>query len=260
MKKVRYVRLNPTGNLTCLVLDPVAEAERPQVTAALMNRCEQVGYLMPAEAPGAAARLQMMGGEFCGNAAMATAAWLTAENAGAAERENGTELLLEVSGAEEPVRCGIRREPDGWRGRVQMPLPREAFAAEISGRRLQAVRFPGMLHLVSGGALSRPEAEELMEAAKNRFPDAAIGLMQWCGGRLTPLVWVRESGTQVWETACGSGTAAAACAESLRRGGPVRISASQPGGILEAETEWNEKKLSRIWLSGKVTWETPEEI
>ena len=53
MKPVRYVTLDPTGNTTCLVLDPVTEAERPRVTAALMDRCEQVGYLPPPLSPGA---------------------------------------------------------------------------------------------------------------------------------------------------------------------------------------------------------------
>ena len=52
MKSFRYVRLDPTGNLTCLVLDPVEKAEEPGITA------------------------RLMGGEFCGNAAMASACYL----------------------------------------------------------------------------------------------------------------------------------------------------------------------------------------
>ena len=45
MKPVRYVLMNPTGNLTALVISPVQPRERPAVTAALLPRCEQVGYL-----------------------------------------------------------------------------------------------------------------------------------------------------------------------------------------------------------------------
>ncbi len=75
-KEIRYVLLDPTGNLTCLVLDPVEAGERDRVTALLMDRCEQVGYLMPPTAAGARARLQMMGGEFFVNSSRAAAALL----------------------------------------------------------------------------------------------------------------------------------------------------------------------------------------
>ena len=40
MKKIRYVLLNPTGNLTGLVLDPVSPEDRPRITEALMKGCE----------------------------------------------------------------------------------------------------------------------------------------------------------------------------------------------------------------------------
>ncbi|MBQ6399514.1 MAG: hypothetical protein IJI21_05265 [Clostridia bacterium] len=90
MKSFRYVRLDPTGNLTCLVLDPVEKAEEPGITA------------------------RLMGGEFCGNAAMASACYL-------AERDGmrAGEVLLEVSGAEGPVHCGVRKGEDAWDGRLR---------------------------------------------------------------------------------------------------------------------------------------------
>ena len=148
MKKIRYVLLNPTGNLTGLVLDPVSPEDRPRITEALMKGCEQVGYLQPAGQSGAAVRLQMMGGEFCGNASMAAAAWLAQEGDSADQGERN--LLLEVSGAEGTVSCRVRREKEGWRGTVEMPLPREIRSVSLHGRKLQAVFFSGMVHLRSG--------------------------------------------------------------------------------------------------------------
>ena len=41
MKPVRYVTLDPTGNTTCLVLDPVNEKDRGRVTDLLMRRCDR---------------------------------------------------------------------------------------------------------------------------------------------------------------------------------------------------------------------------
>ena len=131
MKKIRYVLLNPTGNLTGLVLDPVSPEDRPRITEALMKGCEQVGYLQPAGQSGAAVRLQMMGGEFCGNASMAAAAWLAQEGDSADQGERN--LLLEVSGAEGTVSCRVCREKEGWRGTVEMPLPREIRSVSLHG-------------------------------------------------------------------------------------------------------------------------------
>ena len=256
MREIRYVILDPTGNLTALVLDPVSGEERTRITAALMDRCEQVGYLCSPEKPGVRARLQMMGGEFCGNASMAAAVYLAAGDGLQEGRE--TEIILEVSGADTPVACRARREKAGWRGTVQMPALQKMADCRIRGRQLKAVFFPGMVHLIwDGDPLSGEEAELTLRKAGELFSEPAAGLLQWRetareAGEMTPLVWVRESKTMVWETACGSGTAAIACWKSLSRGQTAGVSVSQPGGILRAEAEWSCGKAGRILLSGTV--------
>ncbi len=274
-EKVRYVRLDPEGNITCLVLSRVLPEERERVTAALMDRCEQVGYLVPPASGEAAAGLQMMGGEFCGNAAMATAAWLAAGKGPDCAEEQ--ELLLEVSGAEKPVACRVRKEGRNWRASVEMPLPLGTEPCQILGERLEAVHLPGMVHLIRRGEdLSRERAEQMLRAAAEIFPEPAAGLLQWqaeetegkalCGaqraetlsGRLIPLIWVRESRTLVWETACGSGTAAAACLESIRRGASLAVSVQQPGGgQLQAEILWGPEGIRRVTLSGRIRMGEP---
>jgi len=193
----------------------------------------------------------MMGGEFCGNASMATAVWLSAREdlADGAERE----MLLEVSGAGAPVRCRAARKGSGWTGSAEMPLPREIRQVEIAGRRADAVFFAGMVHLIAG-EMPDAAAEELLDAAKDAFSEPAIGLLQWSpeDGRMKPLVWVRESGTQVWETACGSGTAAIAAWKCAAERRDLRMEIAQPGGTLLAETVWREDALRMIRLSGSV--------
>jgi diaminopimelate epimerase len=200
-----------------------------------MDRCEQVGYLEAPTIPGVRARLRMMGGEFCGNASMAAAAWI-ADRDGAPDGRQ--EIALEVSGAEGPVACAVARAADGsWEGTVEMPLPLEIRECEILGIPLTAVFLPGMVHLIREGRLEPAEAERLLLEAGKRFREPAAGLIQWLEEQetLIPLVWVRESGTLVWETACGSGTEAAACVMSEREGRSLRTAAAQPGGILRAE-------------------------
>ena len=260
-KEIPYVLMNPSGNLTCLVLSPVAEEDRAAVTAMLMNRCEQVGYLMPPENPACAARLRMMGDEFCGNASMAAAAWLASRDRSLPD--DTAEMLLEVSGAEAPVPCAVKRETENsWTGRVRMPDILGSEPCLLRGERLEAVHLPGMTHLIANRlSFSPSEAESLLRAAAERFRDPALGLIQWeqkkspdddvIRGEMKPLVYVRGSETMVWESACGSGTAAAAWLESRRRGKSLSLILEQPGGTLTARTEWS-GGLS-VWLLGHVT-------
>ena len=249
MNDVNYVLLDPTGNLTCLVLDRVPEEERPRVTARLMACCEQVGYLTAPADPRARAGLRMMGGEFCGNASMATAVYLASR---AGQRE--ARMLLEVSGAESLVECEAKRTPEGWQGRVEMPLPRGMESIRLEGRDLTAVHFPGMTHLIlAESGMPRPDAEALMRAAAAELDAPAIGLLQWeeKAGGMTPLVFVRESSTLVWETACGSGSCAIACWKAARAGHSVRVRVAQPGGTLLAEADW-QQTWRKVWLTGHV--------
>ena len=71
------LRADPAGNITLLVLTPVSPALRPAAARELLRRhgAEQAGFLVPPRL-GGDCRLEMMGGEFCGNAAMASACYL----------------------------------------------------------------------------------------------------------------------------------------------------------------------------------------
>ncbi len=248
MKRIRYVLLDPTGNLTCLVTDPLPPPERPGVTEKLMDRCEQVGYLIKTrEGP----RLEMMGGEFCGNASMACAAYL-AHTAGAAAQ---TPLLLSVSGAEEKVECLVRPLAPGlWEGRVAMPPVTECRPTALNGRGAALVRMQGIAHLIlEGPPPEKAEAEALLKGAAPALREEAVGLLLWDGRFMRPLVLVKNSGTLVWETGCGSGSTALGAYLALAHGeGVTRSEISQPGGILTAEAEVRGGRVTKAFLTGKV--------
>ena len=78
--RIRYISADPAGNLTALTLTQVKPEERAAVAARMMVRCpegfEQVGFIGAHAADAALPRLDMMGGEFCGNAARAFAYWV----------------------------------------------------------------------------------------------------------------------------------------------------------------------------------------
>ncbi len=258
MKSFRYVRLDPTGNLTCLVLDPVEKAEEPGITARLMAECEQVAYLEAARDPRARARIRLMGGEFCGNAAMASACYL-------AERDGigAGEVLLEVSGAEGPVRCGVRKGEDAWEGSAEMPPVLGAEALRAEGHALTAVRMEGIRHFIAEGPLpNREGSEALLRRLAEHIPEEAAGLLRWNRerGEMRPLVLVKGSGTLVWETACGSGSAAVGALEALRRGdGETETAVRQPGGEIRARVRVRDGRPETVVISGRVRL-SPEKI
>ena len=246
MKNYRYVLLDPTGNLTCLVTDPVPPDMRGAVTDMLMDRCEQVGYLTRA---GTMPRLEMMGGEFCGNAAMACAAYL-AEKAGAVGK---TAVPLSVSGASEAVECVVRPlSPGLWEGRVKMPPVRECRPVDLGGRKAYLVSMEGIAHLITEGPpLEKAEAEKLLIKTAPALPEEAAGLLQWDGELMRPLVLVKKSGTLVWENGCGSGTTALCAYLALSRG-VTRADVRQPGGTILAEAELRPGGPVRVAITGRI--------
>ena len=177
MRRYSYVILDPTGNLTGLVLDPVDPEDRAAVTGELLKQCEQVAYLVPPGRPESAAGIRLMGGEFCGNAAMAAAAWLIRDEA---EQEEEKKLLLEVSGAEDPVLCTVRKTGDGFEGTVEMPGIPEIGTETFCGISFTAVRMEGITHLVCDDrTFEKDEAEGLLRRIAELVPAEAVGLIQW---------------------------------------------------------------------------------
>ena len=254
MKPVRYVLLNPTGNLTALVTSRDEGADEAEITARLMRESEQVAYLEPPAEPGALARIRLMGGEFCGNAAMASAGWLIRDRLRA-----GLEMTvpIEVSGAQGVLFCRIRGLEEGFEGTVEMPRVLSVCPAEIGGISLTRVRMEGITHLIREARepLEPRRAEALLTGFAEESGAEAAGLMDRNPetGFMKPLVYVRGSHTLVWETACGSGTAAVGAAEAWRRGsGTVMTAVPQPGGILRAEARAEQGTVTEIRITGRV--------
>ena len=103
--RIKFVYVNPGGNPTVLVLTTVKRSQQVQVAKDIMSKvstCEQVGFIERAKNPEAECRLQMMGGEFCGNALRATAAWL-ANSKSNVFSENTYKFWIETSGTDKLI-------------------------------------------------------------------------------------------------------------------------------------------------------------
>ena len=254
MNPVRYVILNPTGNLTALVTEWGGEEDEAEITARLMQESEQVAYLEPPTEPGALARIRLMGGEFCGNAAMAAAGWLVRNCL-----ENGREMTvpIEVSGTRGVLFCRIRGLENGFEGTVEMPRVLDIRSVEISGIPVAEVRMEGIVHLIreSGRPLEKEKAEAMLKRYAAENGEEAAGLLDWNPdtGFLRPLVYVSGSDTLVWESACGSGTAAVGALAAWRKGSGTAVTqVAQPGGTIRAEAAADHGTVTEVRITGTV--------
>ncbi len=259
MKNIRYTKMDPSGNISLIVDSFVPRAEQSRVAAELMARdksAEQVGFLEKPENGQCLVRLQMMGGEFCGNASLSAAAVMLRN----ASLPAGTpyELMLEVSGAPEAVtvRCSMD-ERGAFKGAVSMPLPESisefCFFDGFECYTLPLVRFPGICHaMVCTGELTKPYAEKIIGRWCRQLNAEALGLMflDKAAGTLEPLVYVASTDTAVWEGSCASGTAAAAACLAELDGERSDVTLVQPRGRLSAGARFSGGMVRELTLRG----------
>ncbi len=256
MKPVRYVIMNPSGNLTALVTEWGGAGEEPEITRRLMRKSEQVAYLEAPELPGALARVRLMGGEFCGNAAMAAAGWAARDRIRPGETIT---VPMEVSGAEGLVFCFLKGLEEGFEGTVEMPRVLSLRPEKLCGCVFTAVRMEGIIHLIreEREPLEKEAAEKLLLQLAEKLPEEAVGLLDRSPetGFMKPLVYVRGSGTMVWETACGSGSAAVGAVRALRHPGEtVYTDVLQPGGMIRTAARAENEKVQTVRITGTVRW------
>lgn len=261
--ELSFVKVSPTQNMTILVETPVPRASHREVAARLMAydsvHAEQVGFVEGADPP-ALARLQMMGGEFCGNATMSLASLLVSRKnlpVGAVE-----EVALESSGADGVVRCRVEVLRDGFRGTVNIPPPERVEQRELSfdgvAYPVACVYFTGITHIVLNRDLIPRDARAFAQGAladwRERLPGDACGLilMERQPLRIQPLVYVHSTGSAVWERSCGSGTAAVGAVLALERGETVTADIAQPGGIVSVTSRLEQGTVVENAISGEV--------
>ncbi len=267
--KLRFIKANPSGNTTIFVLDPVPKEQYAAVGTALMAYesvgAEQVGYIVKDSGLPGGCRMEMAGGEFCGNASRSFAAWLQLCPDGGTPVGMSVEeaqQVVTVSGASQPLTAQLRRMEGENRCYVtiDMPLPDRILTGNDPWfGEYTLVIFQGISHLVlwehEGSEDDVDKAKELLEAM-GPLPDA-FGLMYYDQEKqfMRPLVYVEESGTLVWENSCGSGTSALASALAKRAdASQPNVLIRQPGGELHVDVTWENGSVKRLVLGGVIAF------
>ena len=261
--ELKFIKTSPTENMTLLIETPMPREQHLEIAEKLIAYgsvyAEQAGYIEEPENPLAAKRLQMMAGEFCGNASLSLAAVL-AEEKGLKTGEE-TEILLEVSGADSLVNCLMKKEENGFSGKVAMPLPKaiEYQKFHLNGEpfELPVVAFEGISHIIVDASLWGETAVEKAELAAKVWAEempAAFGILLFDEekGVCRPLVSV-QGVTLIWERGCGSGTSAIGAYLAMKEGKSLSVSLKQPGGIMGAEVFLENGIIVSLYITGKVS-------
>lgn len=242
--------LDPAGNVTAIVCSDVPAAERAHVAAQILRLpelgIEQVAFLT-APRSGGEIRLEMMGGEFCGNA-LRCAGFYQALRNGA---QGKSCVFAEISGADgvQPVMADTA---EGTASTV-MPLPLSVQSAGWADVQAARVTFAGITHFVIDCA--QPD-ETLVQRAIAAAPEAsAVGaiFLDRAHGSIKPVVFVRETASCVAENSCASGSVAAAVVLTADfADGITEIGIGQPGGTLEVGVQRTDGAVTGLSIGGAV--------
>jgi diaminopimelate epimerase len=250
---------DPAKNITVFVLTPVPPDERAQVAGAFLTdpslKAEQVGFVIPPSRNAPLWRLEMMGGEFCGNAARSFGLYVA--------RRTGLSgkvcLEVEISGADSPVKVRVDTE----RGLAEASMPpvlvRETLV--YGGADLPVYVFEGIVHVIAPDIRpSEPAFGEirtiLEQEPKNGASCDAAGVMFWDSAArfMTPAVYVRSTDSLVFESSCGSGSAALGLYLTRHmNGGEELMPLKQPGGVIEVRVAKRPGEAAAVSIGGPVT-------
>ncbi|MNI04416.1 hypothetical protein D3C73_573380 [compost metagenome] len=262
--EVKFIKTNPTQNMTILVESHHTRDTYQHVASRMMaydHVCaEQVGFIELSECEGAWARLQMMAGEFCGNATMSLAAVM-------AWRRNlrpgqQLEVPLEVSGSNRILMCQVQAQQIGYLCKSEMPIPLaiDNLMINCNGATIQTVvtRYPGIVHTVvevdSFNSSIRDFARRMVKCPELLQGEAALGIMLYRrqSHELAPLIYIPDTDTMIWERGCGSGVATIGAYMAKEEGRDIHLEITQPGGMIEVWARCHRGDITSLEIQGHV--------
>ena len=251
---IEWIRVNPAGNITCLVTTKVARELYMEVANQLLSLpgqdFEQVGFIIDDKT------MEMAGLEFCGNASRAFALW-SAKKLGLQGQHN---VFVSVSGIEKPLEVFVDTQSNFTR--AFMPLPEKieliSEGTIMACPQMLKVDLGGIMHFV---VLDLPYSDSIFHLIKDfgmsHFQPLALGVMFVDSGtfNMVPIVYVKEVDTIYHEGSCGSGTLAALISleEKLGLGEEVfHCNLTQPRGEIGGTLYKNGNIIEKITIEGHV--------
>ena len=255
--KLKIRVADPAGNITIFVMTPTDRKDYVRIANELLEHeefhAEQVGYVEEQE--DGTLHMQMMGGEFCGNATRSFGYLQSLLS------EDHPEIVLaDVSGSTEKL--VVEADLHARTSRTTMPLPQKIMPVEIPGYgEFPLVCFEGICHMiVEHMDIDAELVETALKQLKMIEKCDAYGIMFLKKERLeqeyhmTPVVYVGETDSLVWESSCGSGSmACASYLASKEENGEFAYDLRQPGGLIQAVVKRENQTTVQCKMGGPVS-------
>lgn len=254
--RLKFVKASPCSNTTVFILDEVDKLQYSKVAAAVMDYdhlyAEQLGYIVPAADGQAVFRLEMSGGEFCGNALLSAAALVKYHKLSTDNR-----FYLESSGVDGILMCEAEEIVVGkYYSRAEMPAgnKRRKLSLTADGEVYSGtlVSLNGISHFVFAGEIPDRKYVAIMAALVHECKNSAYGIIPYKQLAtdeyyIRPYVYVPETDSYVFEQACGSGSLSLGIV--LADGLAKDIAVRQPGGKIKVSIGENNYISGEVFFS-----------
>lgn len=241
--KLNYIKASPSQNMTAFITSDVPPADYARVASVVMDyeylHVEQVGFIVESKHKETILRLEMSGGEFCGNALLSAGAYCLYK-----DLSDSDVVLLETSGSDKVLECHvIKRNENLFVSKAEMPqaIGEKDITIVVEGQSISGklVQLEGITHFITHYWPAKTEYPLILEALLDEVVDKAIGIIPYRKKEegkydIVPFVYVTDTGTQVFERACGSGTLALGITLADGEKG-LQFQVYQPGGMINVE-------------------------
>jgi diaminopimelate epimerase len=143
-----------------------------------------------------------------------------------------------------------------------MPLPIETGVLTYKGQKIHVIVFEGIVHLIAPGL---EPSEKIFWEIKSLYEKeepgprplpAALGVMFFNEPalRIKPAVYVYAASSLVFESSCGSGSAALGCWLSRNiREGETEYAVAQSGGVISVRVKKTGGNVAGLAIGGEVS-------
>lgn len=241
---IDFVKTSPAQNTTVLVTSVCPEEHYINIAKKVMGyeflHAEQVGFIRAPKHKDTILFLEMSGGEFCGNATLSAAAYVKYKGL-----TNNNDFFLEVSGLANPIQCKtIKKRKFHYNVKCQMPSAQKVkeYKVKVDNQIIQGsiIKFDGITHFIFPVKSRFIHFTKVLDIVKKDIYASALGIIPYktLGEqkyKIKPYIYVRKTGSNVFERGCGSGSLALGIYLNKNHKKQGCIKVLQPGGIIEVE-------------------------